>query len=96
MTRLLGYKNYAAIFVRSEEDRAKIIDVLRDIDEEEYKAYYCGDKLIQVLNPEIDTYTLTYTQKYEPPAIKFYIECLKRNIPVFVIISQQELWNVLY
>lgn len=55
-------KSYGRIFVEKEEDIPKLIDIMKDIDEDEMQYYFTED-IIAVYSPE--NYHAVYTHKFD-------------------------------
>ena len=79
-------KTWGRIFVREEEDVARLIELLRTIDEYEVDGYL-GDDIVEVWGGDFD---LVYTHKFEMDIDQIHAIAWMNNIDVWCITGRRE------
>lgn len=77
----ISRKGNGQIFVQSEEDKKKVIEIVRKIDEEEF-ALYMPEDFVKVFNPDCNW--LGYTGKFDIDVPNLVNECMKQDIYIVV------------
>ena len=75
-------KGNGRIFVQNEEDIQKVIDVLKEIDETEYKDYFPKD-FIAVFKE--DRNYLVYSGKFDVDVDDLILRCQKKDVYIVVV-----------
>lgn len=75
-------KGNGRIFVQSEEDKEKVIEIIRNIDEEKF-SNYMPEYFVEVIHPKYNRFC--YTGKFDLDINKLRDECNKQGIKVLIV-----------
>ena len=84
-------KGYGRIYVKCQEDVARVKEILKQVNFFEWDGY-CPEDLVQVF-PEDGRVVLDYTGKYEACMDAITLECWKQSIPVLCISQRYDVFD---
>ncbi len=90
----LGKKTYGRIWVRTEEDRIRVVKIIEELDE--FEASYLGsrdggeDDFVAVWPTDPKKASLTYGHKFEICRDKLRYECWLHGIEVWIVSDRRQ------
>jgi hypothetical protein len=81
----MARKTYGRIFVPTEEHVARVLEIMKAIDENEFTVYM-PEKLVVAFSPEE---SLIFLHKFEMDKNAILFKCWSEGIPVWIVDGQQ-------
>jgi|GEM_PF-3033926 len=85
----LNRKTYGRIWVRTEADRVKVLDLIKEVDPGEYETYMPKD-FVAVMPEDLSKAKLVYGHKFEIRTDQLELACWKAGVEIWIVTGHRD------